>query len=163
MKKNQIFSGIFAAVFVATTTLIISSCSQDDDYYDTDMHTLAEKKMTRSGDPGSQNEDPRTLTISKNFYLGEKDSLTCLAQAQVQLCITYYKNLNIPGTVTYVSHTSSQNLENVRAKGDANIIRGILHWRGTVYADLTIQRDSLPDTTLFVQGKHEEYLHVPNL
>ena len=47
------FCGIFATVFVTTTIVLLASCSQDDDYYESDMYTLAEMG-TRSGggDPG---------------------------------------------------------------------------------------------------------------
>ena len=73
MKKYQIFSIIFATVFVATTTLLISSCSQDDDYYDTDMHTLAEKRMTRSGEPQPAFEGLGAGTGEYTFHMVGSD------------------------------------------------------------------------------------------
>ena len=42
MKNSKYFCGIFATVFVTTTMVLLASCSQDDDYYDSDMYTLAE-------------------------------------------------------------------------------------------------------------------------
>ena len=44
------FCGIFATLFVTTTMVLLASCSQDDDYYESDMYTLAEMG-TRLGDP----------------------------------------------------------------------------------------------------------------
>jgi len=42
MIKFSNFCGIFATVFVTTTIILLASCSQDDDYYESDMYTLAE-------------------------------------------------------------------------------------------------------------------------
>jgi len=46
MGKNR----FFCILFVATTIVLLASCSQDDDNYDSDMYTLAEMG-TRLGDP----------------------------------------------------------------------------------------------------------------
>lgn len=55
MKTKTNFCGIFATAFIVTITFVIASCSQDDDYYDSNMYTLAEKMETRSGgDPGGE-------------------------------------------------------------------------------------------------------------
>ena len=53
------FCGIFATVFVTTTIILLASCSQDDDNYESDMYTLAEMG-TRSGggDPGNGGGTP---------------------------------------------------------------------------------------------------------
>jgi|GEM_PF-6169271 len=48
--KRISFCGIFATLFVTTTMVLLASCSQDDDYYESDMYTLAEMG-TRLGDP----------------------------------------------------------------------------------------------------------------
>ena len=44
----------FATVFVTTTMVLLASCSQDDDYYDSDMYTLAETgtRLAEGGDSG---------------------------------------------------------------------------------------------------------------
>ena len=42
MIKFSNFCGIFATVFVTTTIILLASCSQDDDCYESDMYTLAE-------------------------------------------------------------------------------------------------------------------------
>lgn len=62
MMKFKNFCGIFATVFVTTTIILLASCSQDDDYYESDMYTLAEMG-TRSGggDPGGQPEPVVTI------------------------------------------------------------------------------------------------------
>ncbi len=57
MKK--IFStlcGICATAFIVTTIFTISSCSQDDDYYESDMYTMAEPLETRAAEPGGGGE-----------------------------------------------------------------------------------------------------------
>lgn len=55
------FCGIFATLFVTTTIILLASCSQDDDCYESDMYTLAEME-TRSGggDPGNGPVTPET-------------------------------------------------------------------------------------------------------
>ena len=55
MRKFLNFCGIFATVFVTTTIVLLASCSQDDDNYDSDMYTLAEMGTRgggNGGDPG---------------------------------------------------------------------------------------------------------------
>ena len=48
------FCGIFATLFVTTTMVLLASCSQDDDNYESDMYTLAEMgtRLGGKGDPG---------------------------------------------------------------------------------------------------------------
>ncbi len=55
MRKISNFCGIFATLFVTTTMVLLVSCSQDDDYYDSDMYTLAEMgtRLGGKGDPGN--------------------------------------------------------------------------------------------------------------
>ena len=54
MIKIPNFCGIFATLFVTTTMVLLASCSQDDDNYDSDMYTLAEMgTRLGGGDPGS--------------------------------------------------------------------------------------------------------------
>ena len=57
MIKISNFCGIFSTLFVTTTIILLASCSQDDDYYDSDMYTLAETGTRlaeggEGGDPG---------------------------------------------------------------------------------------------------------------
>ena len=55
MRKFSNFCGIFATVFVTTTVVLLASCSQDDDNYDSDMYTMAEMGTRLGGgggDPG---------------------------------------------------------------------------------------------------------------
>ena len=49
--KIKNFCGIFATLFVTTTMVLLASCSQDDDYYDSDMYTLAEMGTRLGGEP----------------------------------------------------------------------------------------------------------------
>lgn len=53
------FCGIFATLFVTTTIILLASCSQDDDYYESDMYTLAEMGTRGGGgDPGNGQPSP---------------------------------------------------------------------------------------------------------
>ena len=45
------FCGIFATLFVTTTMVLLASCSQDDDNYESDMYTLAEMGTRLGGEP----------------------------------------------------------------------------------------------------------------
>ena len=75
MKK--IFStlcGICATAFIASTIITVSSCSQDDDYYESDMYTMAEPLETRAAEPGTG--EPLMIaagsdTIYRNDILSE--------------------------------------------------------------------------------------------
>ena len=59
MIKFKNFCGIFATLFVTTTMVLLASCSQDDDNYDSDMYTLAEKgKIVIGGDPRGGGPSP---------------------------------------------------------------------------------------------------------
>lgn len=70
MVKFTNFCGIFATTFMVATAITIASCSQDDDYYDSNMYTLAEKMETRSGgDPGG--EVPHQLREGLPVYAGD--------------------------------------------------------------------------------------------
>jgi len=61
MRKFSNFCGIFATVFVTTTIVLLASCSQDDDYYESDMYTLAEMETRGGGgDPGGNDPNPPT-------------------------------------------------------------------------------------------------------
>ena len=51
MRKITNFCGIFATLFVTTTIILLASCSQEDDNYESDMYTLAEMG-TRLGGNG---------------------------------------------------------------------------------------------------------------
>ena len=69
MIKIPNFCGIFATLFVTTTMVLLASCSQDDDNYDSDMYTLAEMgtRLGGGGDPGGgTNPYPSKSEISNN-------------------------------------------------------------------------------------------------
>jgi len=88
MKKKLNFCGIFATAFVATVMLTIVSCSQDDEYYDSDMYTLAEAPTTRSISPvegGSGFNNP--LPFQEELEPGEEDTLVTLISAQMDVVL----------------------------------------------------------------------------
>ncbi len=67
MIKISNFCGIFATLFVTTTMVLLASCSQDDDNYDSDMYTLAEMgtRLGGKGDPGEGGGNrPKGYTFS---------------------------------------------------------------------------------------------------
>mgnify|MGYP006916119153 CR=1 FL=1 len=57
----------FATAFIAATIILVSSCSQDDDYYDSDMYTMAEKLETRAGEGGGTPNPSDTLYTQYEF------------------------------------------------------------------------------------------------
>lgn len=90
MRLKSNFCGIFATAFIVTTTFVIASCSQDDDDYDSNMYTLAEKMETRSGgDPGGEGgytptpNDSDSVNVApfpKHFFLYHEfndEEVTC--------------------------------------------------------------------------------------
>ena len=72
MRKISNFCGIFAALFVTTTMVLLASCSQDDDNYDSDMYTLAEMGTRLSGgDPGGGGPAPVITHVDSITILEE--------------------------------------------------------------------------------------------
>lgn len=72
--KSKNFCGIFATLFVTTTIILLTSCSQDDDYYEnSEMYTLAEMG-TRSGggDPGGQ-PDPVITYVPEDSLIEDHE------------------------------------------------------------------------------------------
>ena len=72
--KFKNFCGIFATLFVTITMVLLASCSQDDDNYDSDMYTLAEMgtRLGGKGDPGD-GETPNPKTQMEFIEAGQKD------------------------------------------------------------------------------------------
>ena len=77
MMKFKNFCGIFATLFVTTTIILLASCSQDDDNYDSDMYTMAEMgtRLGGKGDPGSGGSgtggDPPMIIYNRYSDMGE--------------------------------------------------------------------------------------------
>ena len=71
MRTKLNFCGIFAIAFIAATIILVSSCSQDDDFYESDMYTMAEELETRAGEPGGDWNTPKPSLMY--YYLNEKD------------------------------------------------------------------------------------------
>lgn len=70
--KFKNFCGIFATLFVTTTMVLLASCSQDDDYYESDMYTLAEMGTRLSGgDPGGGGPAPVITHVDSITILEE--------------------------------------------------------------------------------------------
>lgn len=86
MRKFSNFCGIFAIVFVTTTVVLLASCSQDDDNYDSDMYTMAEMG-TRLGNapepiPGGGGQH-------KVLNAGSKNDSTCIGTNACGLYVCY--------------------------------------------------------------------------
>lgn len=63
MRKFLNYCGIFATVFV-TTIVLLASCSQDDDNYESDMYTMAEMgTRLGGGDPGGGGPAPVIIDV----------------------------------------------------------------------------------------------------
>jgi len=98
MKKKLSSCGIFATAFFATAMLTIVSCSKDDEYYDSDMYTLAEVPTTRSiGSPGEA-EIPQ---INNTGFNAKECGVWCLARL--------YGNLNGIRRVIEEEHIDMRN------------------------------------------------------
>ena len=70
--KFKNFCGKFATLFVTTTMVLLASCSQDDDNYDSDMYTLAEMGTRLSGgDPGGGGPAPVITHVDSITILEE--------------------------------------------------------------------------------------------
>ena len=63
--KRANLSGIFSAVFVAATVIMLASCSQDDEYYEDGLFTRADEMMTRAGEPGGYTPTPTPPPVQK--------------------------------------------------------------------------------------------------
>ena len=68
VKKNFNLCGIFATMFVAATIFTVSSCSQDDDYYESDMYTMAEPSETRAAEPGGGELNPENPKLDCGYW-----------------------------------------------------------------------------------------------
>lgn len=76
MKDFKFYCGIFATLFVATTATLLTSCSQEDDDYDTDMYTLAERMGTRANPGENSSSDGDDL----DGYNSTDCAIWCLVQ-----------------------------------------------------------------------------------
>jgi hypothetical protein len=95
----------FATVFILTTTLTIASCSQDDDEYNSNMYTLAEKMETRSGgDPGGDDNgihyQPNECGIWCILYMNKKvnsyQSYSAVVDSAMSNTIGWNRELGVP-------------------------------------------------------------------
>jgi hypothetical protein len=95
MRKISNFCGIFATLFVTTTIILLASCSQDDDNYDSDMYTLAEMgtRLGGKGDPGS-GEGYNIPVYVTYFYLNKTDVVDYIT-SQLQVKHTVSCPINI--------------------------------------------------------------------
>ncbi len=73
--KFSNFCGIFATLFVTTTMVLLASCSQDDDNYDSDMYTLAEMGTRLGGEGGNPGGGGSSLPM---YYLEEVTETACV-------------------------------------------------------------------------------------
>ena len=95
MKKNYYLCIIFAIALV----VLLVSCSQDDDYYDSDMYTLAEMG-TRLGDPEPAVNNvviPETVTSYHTYDITLSYSEGVTTSSYVaEVYVRIYRDKNIP-------------------------------------------------------------------
>jgi len=108
------FCGIFATLFVTTTMVLLASCSQDDDYYESDMYTLAEMG-TRISDPTEGGGNPGGGGDNNTMYQADfvfKDVEFCSdafpLAPNIRIDVSTQIRCSFNGTmncVTYISHS----------------------------------------------------------
>ena len=91
------FCGIFATLFVTTTMALLASCSQDDDYYESDMYTLAEMgtRLGGKGDPGDGEE--YNIPVYVTYYYLNKTDVEDYITSQLQVKHTVSCPINLWG------------------------------------------------------------------
>ena len=98
MVKFTNFCGIFATTFMMATAITIVSCSQDDDDYNSNMYTLAEKMETRNGgDPGGGGGYTPIPTQIPNdtIYKNYRFDFSPEAPFNTDTVSHFYSNLNV--------------------------------------------------------------------
>lgn len=157
------FCGIFATLFVTTTIILLASCSQDDDYYESDMYTLAEME-TRLGDP--EQGGGIVIPLSEGFFTEEiqwkkthpdgvvTDSVavTC----KVKLRVVYDPD-NVLNGVFY-DGLVNDTVFDARINGSCNKVQNSIHYWAILTAKYIMKSDTLPDETLNVRGIVERYV-----
>lgn len=158
MVKFTNFCGIFATVFILTTTVIIASCSQDDDYYESDMYTLAEKMETRSGgDPGTGGggidntlyEATCSLSNVKFYttpeYMGSwEESCDILVNAR-------WREGGILNNCVEYKSGGSVNLDNIEVTNGktSSVVNGLIYVTAYFTAQKIVLNDSVNDTVKY--------------
>lgn len=105
MRFKSIFCGIFASAFIVATVALVSSCSQDDDEYNSDMYTLAEQMDTRSGWEGNswtiikKGSTIVEITLPINYRMSFKLSWPRCALSSVKANVTLEDTFNNSGYV----------------------------------------------------------------
>ena len=89
MKKFSNYCGIFATLFVTTTIILLASCSQDDDYYDSDMYK-SHKLDINIGTRGFSNKYLEISTYDSEKWT--KEDYKIMALAEERMGVTFIKN-----------------------------------------------------------------------
>ncbi|MDO4202682.1 MAG: hypothetical protein Q4D25_11295 [Bacteroidales bacterium] len=168
MIKISNFCGIFATLFVTTTMVLLASCSQDDDYYDSDMYTLAEMG-TRLGGKG----DPGNGTGGDLYYEAKvTKSITFIDTViyeSVSALVTLKIKYNPDGsgsTIEYISCSDSL-LKNLRIRNPnvgSTMYQNhlVIICSSAIDGTRVIHHDSLPDDSFAVTGQYKARYN-PNL
>lgn len=135
-----------------TIFVILSACSQDDDGYESDMYTVANECTTRSGgDPGGSENFIYTHLFQRGFEFKRDDNDSLIVNSNVVLNLRYDKTLGT-GSIDYIRH-DNENLFNLRVEGYLQEKGMYLHFSATVYANMIIEHDTLPNETILVRDK----------
>lgn len=106
MRKISNFCGIFATVFVTTTIVLLASCSQDDDNYESDMYTMAEMgtRLLRvePGSPHFRGGNKNVLIVCEGLHLTYEVSWGSGYWYELQPDLTFVNCDNLSGYPFYV-------------------------------------------------------------
>ena len=126
MNKRLSFCGILATAFIAATMIIVSSCSQEDDYYDTDMYTMAEELETRAGEPGNEPATERWIKAgSIDMEAGTS------SQHRITFYVSWEEQTISDGIKTTVSYTILNNSSSLDYTDSLGIRRYVKRYKQT--------------------------------
>ena len=157
MKKKFNLCGIFATMFVAAIIFSVSSCSQDDDYYESDMYTMAEPLETRAGlepSPGGGNDNKMyeaTCTLNNvRFYENSFCMGGYLANSDIYVNAKW-RSGGLYNCVKYISYFGGR-LDSVwvtesSTSGEWN---GLITVSAKLSAKIIVQNDTLGYDTLIL-------------
>ena len=156
--KFSNFCGIFAIVFVTATIILLASCSQDDDYYESDMYTLAEMGTRLDGGGESGALFPLMegyFTESVQWKRRTADSLGNNIESHVVTCninLRVVYNPHNPHDGVYYDGFVNDTVFDANINGGSNVVKNNIHFWATLGAKYIVRSDTLPDETLTVIG-----------
>ena len=124
--------GICATAFIASTIITVSSCSQDDDYYESDMYTMAEPLETRAAEPGAE------PTYEWWIHEGSINMKATVAQHHITFQVSWPEQSLIDGLQTAVNKTIRNNSSSLPYTDELGIERTVKRYKQTKELDAHI-------------------------